>query len=209
MMARSFGARAFVATIALAGTFGCTPPAKQGEAADLGARPTERLPSDVAHTTFVDFGGKVQIVGYDVSPQGDARPGTKVTVKLYWRRTGALEPGWSLFTHLEDDRGRQIANLDREGAFRAALGGKPEGLALLELGKIYADEQTFEMPKADVLTPTVTLVVGVWNTNRGFDQMRLPVVSGETNGHDAAIVTHFSTGVVRPRLGRVAQGAAR
>lgn len=208
-MARSFGARALVATITIAGAFGCTPTPKPGDTADLGVRPAERLPADVKHTTFIDFGGKVQIVGYEASPDADAPPGSKVTVKLYWRRSGALEPGWSLFTHLEDDRGRQIANLDREGAFRGALSGKPEGLALLELGKVYTDEQSFEMPKADLLTPTVTLVVGVWNTNREFSQMRLPIVSGETNGHDAAVITHFSTGVVRPKLGRVAQGAAR
>jgi len=57
------------------------------------------------------------------------------------------------------------------------------------------------MPKADVLTPRVTIVVGVWN-----DQMRLPVVSGTTDGHDAAVITNLSTGVSSAAPSRAARG---
>jgi hypothetical protein len=143
---------------------------------------------------MIDFGGKVHIVGYEVSPEGAARPSQALTVKLYWERVGALDPGWGLFTHLEDDLGRQIRNFDREGAFHGKIAGQPGALALLELGKIYADEQTLELPKANELTPRVSLVVGVWNKDT-----RLPVVSGSTNGHDAALIASFSTGVERQR----------
>jgi len=152
------------------------------------------LPVDVQHPTFVDFGGKVQLVGYDVSPEGMARPGETVKLRMYWKRTGTLQPGFRLFTHLDDELGAQIRNFDQVGDFRGALAGGKSGLSALELGKVYVDEQTVEVPKGAEVTPRVTLVVGVWK-----DDVRLPVVSGSTNGHHAAVVSSFSTGVVRRR----------
>jgi hypothetical protein len=149
--------------VGLAVTSACAPAAKQEAPADLAAFAHERLPDDVEHRTFVDFGSKVELVAYDVSPAGSAKPGDSVKMTLYWKRTGQLEPGWRLFTHVDDDQGRQISNFDREGAFRSALGAKESGLSILELGKVYTDEQTFAVPKADVVTPKITIVVGVWN----------------------------------------------
>jgi len=189
---------------ALASTGACAPTAKQEAPADLAAFAHERLADDVKHTTFVDFGSKVQLVGYEVSPEDTARPGESVKMTLYWKRTGQLEPGWRLFTHIDDDKGRQLSNFDREGAFRTALGSKESGLSVLELGKVYTDEQTFAVPKADVVTPKITIVVGVWN-----DAMRLPVVSGPSDGHAAAIVSHISTGVARRGLVKVLQGTQK
>jgi hypothetical protein len=185
---------------AFACTGACAPAAKQEAPADLAAFAHDRLPDDVKHTTFIDFGSKVQLVGYDVSPDGAARPGESVKMTLYWKRTGQLEPGWRLFTHIDDDQGRQISNFDREGAFRTAVAAKEPGLSVLELGKVYTDEQTFAVPKADVVTPKITIVVGVWN-----DAMRLPVVSGPSDGNAAAIVTHLATGVARRGAVKVLQ----
>src|SRR5262245_44352750 len=125
----------------------CAPTEKQDAPADLGAFAHERLAEDVKNPTFVDFGSKVTLVGYDVSPEDMAQPGDTVRLTLYWRRTGRLEPGWAFFTHLEDERGRQISNFDREGAFRKALAGSKDGIASLELGKVYTDEQTLTVPK--------------------------------------------------------------
>lgn len=183
------------AGLLLAASAGCTSSGDKPQegAADFAAFVVPALPEG-AHPTMIDFGGKVHIVGYDVSPEGAAHPSQAVTVKLYWTRAGDLEPGWGLFTHLEDDLGRQIRNFDREGAFHGKIASQPAGLALLELGKIYVDEQKLELPKAAELTPRVSLVVGVWNQD-----MRLPVVSGITNGHQAALVATFSTGVERQR----------
>lgn len=178
--------------LALVASAACTPTEKPPEGtADFAQFIVPALPEG-AHQTLIDFGGKVHVVGYQVSPEGAVRPSQPLTVKLYWQRVGALEPGWGLFTHLEDDNRRQLRNFDREGTFRGKVGAAPAGLALLELGKLYADEQTLEMPKGEELSPRVSLVVGVWNHD-----MRLPVLSGGTNGHDAALIAGFSTGVER------------
>lgn len=178
--------------LGLATTAACTAAQKVESGEDLAAFAHGSLPEEVKNRTLVDFGSKVELVGYDVSPEGTARPGTALHLTLYWKRSGDLGPGWGLFTHLEDERGRQIGNFDREGAFRGAVSGKPSGLARLDLGKVYTDEQNVTVPKEDLLTPNITLVVGVWN-----DDMRLPIVSGPTDGHDAAIIAHFATGVPR------------
>jgi hypothetical protein len=82
------------------------------------------------------------------------------------------------------------------GPFRKWLGGKAQtGLALLELGNIYVDEQSFEMPPAADLAPEVLLVVGVWHGD-----MRLSVVSGPSDGHHAGIVARIDTGLEWPKV---------
>jgi hypothetical protein len=172
----------------------CAPPAQATQASEaLAPYVVPSLPADLQHRTLLDFGGKLQLVGYEVTPSGKVSPGETVKLRLFWKATGRLGSGWSLFTHLESESGEQLWNYDREGAFRTALSGKmPAGLALLEVGRLYVDEQTLTLPKAEQLTPRITIIVGVWN-----DRMRLPVVSGPSNGRDAGIVTHFQTGVAR------------
>src|SRR5438132_410517 len=117
-------------SVVLASTVSCAPAAKQETPADLAAFGHERLADSVTRT-FVDFGSKVQLVGYEVAPNDSAKPGDSIHMTLYWKRTGQLDAGWQLFTHIDDDQGRQISNFDREGAFRSALGAKD--LSVLEL----------------------------------------------------------------------------
>jgi hypothetical protein len=179
-----------VSVLVLSFAAGCAPGvAATEDSGKLSSFVVPSVPED-AHTANFDFGGKVQIVGYSVSPEGSALPGSQVALTLYWRRSSALEPGWSLFTHVEDDTGRQLRNFDHEGAFRTALEGTKGGLASLELGKVYAEKQTIEIPKPDECTPRLGFIVGVWH-----ESMRLPVVSGLSNGHEAALVSTFATGV--------------
>jgi hypothetical protein len=169
----------------------CAAPAASGDAEDLKPFAVSALPEG-ATRTFIDFGGKVQLVGYEFSPDRAVQPGGALSAKLYWRRVGPLQPDWSLFTHVDDERGRQLRNYDKVGTFRAALGSKPEGLARLSAGQIYVDEQSIELPRGREVTPRVAFVVGVWH-----EQVRLSVISGPSNGKHAAVVGTFDTGVER------------
>lgn len=172
----------------------CAPgaPPKEG-AEELASHAVAALP-DTVRRTFFDFGGKLHLVAYELSKQGSASPGEAVTLKLYWKRVAPLGEGWNLFTHIEDQRGRQLWNFDRDGSFRAALNKSPAGLSALELGKVYVDEQSLTMPKAEQLAPSIRLIVGAWNHD-----MRLPLVSGVSNGHEAAVLAHFDVaGLARP-----------
>lgn len=179
---------ALAALAAPACTPGSSPAAAQG-GADLSANTVATLPA-TAHKAFIDFGGKIQLVGYELSPEAGG-PGETLDLKLYWKPVSRLDPGWNLFTHLEDDRGHQLWNFDREGTFRNKL-GSGSGLAMLEPGKTYVDEQSLALPRADQLAPRVGIVVGVWQGD-----MRLPVVSGVTDGNEAGVVSRFSTGIKR------------
>src|SRR5688572_18687417 len=99
----------------------------------------DQLPKTVEHETYLDFGGKVQLLGYDVSPAEVAAPGSKVSLTLYWQRTGALDEGWGLFTHILDARGRQIGQFDSSGPLReaGADGAQALGPSDWKVGKIY------------------------------------------------------------------------
>lgn len=188
--------RAPLATVALAISLtACTSREKPKEGSeDLAPFAVAALPED-AHRANIDFGGKMRIAGYSVSPEGGtAKPSEQVSLKLYWERVGALSPGFAPFTHLYGDTGKQIRNYDKDGPFRGKLAEHKEGFALLDFGKLYLDDQTLDLPKAEDLTPRVAFVVGVWQ-----DETRLPVVSGVTNGQDAALVAKFDTGVERRR----------
>jgi hypothetical protein len=191
-------------TLLLTASTGCAPGEKPTEGtAEIAAFVVPALPES-AHRTMIDFGGKVHIVGYEVSPEGAVGPSQSVSLNLYWRRVGALEPGWVPFTHLESDLGTQLGNFDRQGEFRGKIAGHPDGLALLDFGKIYKDGLAVGVPKASEITPRVSLLVGVFN-QKVYDEtdrrqnVRLPVVSGSTSGHDAALIASFSTGVERQR----------
>jgi hypothetical protein len=184
-------------------TISCAPASPKVDAREsLAPYVVSRVP-ETAERTFVDFGGKLHLIGYEMEPEGKAGPGQTITLKLYWKPVAAIGPGWNLFTHLEGERGEQLWNYDREGAFRGFVSGKmPDGLGLLSPGTVYVDEQSLALPKAEQLRPRVRVVVGAWN-----DSMRLPVLSGTSNGRDAAIVTHFDTGLQRPN--RVARAQAK
>src|SRR5262245_15158211 len=89
---------------------GCTSDGQKADAAsDLASYVVGEVP-ETAHRSYIDFGGKLALVAYELSPDGKAGPGQSLNAKLYWKPISVLSRGWSLFTHLEDARGRQIRN---------------------------------------------------------------------------------------------------
>lgn len=190
---------------ALLGAFvaGCTAHGHGSDASSELAPFVVREIPETAHREFIDFGGKLNLVAYELTPDGKAGPGQSVNLKLYWKPVAVIAPGWGLFTHIEDGRGHQIRNLDEAGPFRKWLAGKaPSGLGLLELGTVYLDEQSFEMPAAGDLVPEVLLVVGAWTEDQRQRYTRLPVVSGPSDGHQAGVVARIETGLEWPKVAR-------
>lgn len=165
----------------------------------------EKLPKTVEHESYLDFGGKVQLLGYDISPDDVAPPGSKVEMTLYWQRTGSLDEGWKLFTHLLDARGRQLAQFDKSGPLRAGSNEHEQALGPSDwkVGKIYADNIQFEIPRnlahgdkqVPLRTGTVTVAVGVWK-----DAARLDVLGGNSDARRRGFVTSLSTGLSREAL---------
>jgi hypothetical protein len=169
------------------------------------------MPRDVQHRTFIDFEGKLQLLGYDIEPATSAvRPGERFKLRLYWRSSSALRPGWSLFTHVLDGAGQNALNADRFGPLRSP---GADGVAKLPLhgwqpGKIYVDEQEIEMPRS--IRSAATVVVGAWRpplitAEDAQDEkaskhggLRLQVISGPHDGSNRGIVLHIDTGISPP-----------
>ena len=162
----------------------------------------ESVPSDIQDKLYVDFEGKLALIGYALEPKSGAAPGSKLNLTLYWHSTAPLGPGWSLFTHLLDVRGVQVKNADNEGVLRRLTSDK-NGMqrqtlppSMWKPGKVYVDTQEIEIPN-DLRTSEVTIVTGVWREDRrrasdASDELvqhsRLAVISGPTDGTDRAIV---------------------
>jgi hypothetical protein len=171
-----------------------------------------RVPEAVEHRMYADFEGKVQLLGYEVSPDDLAPPGSKVSMKLYWQRTGRLAPGWGLFTHILDEQGRQLAQRDDSGPLREAGedGAQKYGPSSWELGKTYEDAIEFEIPRdvtrgderRPISAQTVTIAVGVWKGARSDDPggaARLDVIGHPADMHRRALVAHLKTGIEPPK----------
>ena len=184
----------------------------------LAAKVLNEIPSDLKHRTAFDFEGKVELVGYEIAPEGDLKPGAKFDVKFYWLSKERLTPGWLLFTHLMGPHNQQIQNFTDVGPLRALVTGA-DGIKRQALppsawtpGKVYIDEQSLQIP-ADVRVPTVTLTVGVWKRVRlpsrdkaklgPITSARLVVLGGRHAPGNRAIVAHINTGWRPPKQAAV------
>jgi len=188
---------------------GCTSPRtttdEKAPDASLQQYVLDRMPKTVTHETYLDFGGKVQLLGYDISPAEVAAPGSKISLTLYWQRTGSLDEGWKLFTHLLDARGSQIGQFDKSGPLRAGADENTQALGPSDwqVGKIYVDKIELEVPRrvtrndqqVALRTGTVTVAVGVWK-----EAARLDVLGGNSDARRRGFVTSLSTGLSRDAL---------
>lgn len=186
---------------------GCSAPG----GSDQGEAPADHvvlasIPTDISVRSRVDFGGAVELIGWDVDPKTDARPGSKVHVRLYWRSKKPLSEGWRLTTEL------LAPQVDR--AVAQAGGSRPDPSTFVA-GKIYVDEHDIAVP-ADVSVPTVALVVSLARDAvqvegqevEGLSGLRLPVLSGLSDGRQRAILARLATGVV-PGEKRGGKGARK
>jgi hypothetical protein len=173
------------------------------------------VPGEFAHPLRINYDNHLELLGYELAPEGALRPGMRVTLTLFWQCARPLEPGWSLFTQLLDASGRPIGvpGLDQAGPLRQAL-----STSGWERGKVYVDRQEFELP-GSVDTPEVTIVTGVGReitappassaetAPKTTVDYRLPVVSGPSAGRERGLVTRVV--VAGTRLGAPAPSASR
>lgn len=148
------------------------------------------MPANVPIRLAVELGDAVELVGARVEPTQGLKPGSRVELTLYWRRTGSLGRGFRLFTHVLDEAGERILNLDGNGPLRKTVGGQ----ALLppsawDTGKVYVDQQAFTVPST-LRTDSISVVAGLFRGNE-----RLPVTRGQHSA-DRGVVTKLR--VTRP-----------
>lgn len=153
----------------------------------LSAYVLDAVPAD-AKKTDVNFENKAHLVGYKVDEH--AGPGASVSITYYWRCDEPIEEGWKLFTHVAHQGYERHDVIDNVGPLRELRGrSQVLGPDRWERGKIYADEQTFTMPR-ELRGPESIVYVGIFKGDA-----RLRTISGPNDGDNRAIVTKLKTGV--------------
>lgn len=132
----------------------------------------------------VELGGAVELLGAKLTPTQGLKPGSRVELVLYWRKKASVPRGFALFTHLLDEAGERILNLDGTGPLRKLRNGEPVyPPSAWEEGKVYVDQVSFWVP-ATVRTDTVRIVCGLF---RGEE--RLPITGGAQKGERVRVAT--------------------
>ena len=156
----------------------------------------DSVPSNIPNRTFIDFEGKVHVIGYRVET-AVVTQGGRIKLTTYWRSVSPLRPGWSLFTHVLTKGGRQVQNVDNEGPLRqlveTEVGARQAWPpSFWEPGKVYIDEQEFQIDDK-IKSPEISLAVGIW---RGT--ARLAVISGPKDRANRGIIVRLKTNVAKP-----------
>lgn len=121
---------------------------------ELRALVLSSAPNDIPKPLFLDFNGKAELIGYSLEPATMAAPGSKLSLKLYWRSTGRLGPGYKLFTEIVTGKGKRF-EVEGGGPLRTGALG-PESW---EPGNVYVDELDVTVP-AEIDSARFSLVVG-------------------------------------------------
>lgn len=179
----SYGALAFVLGAVLVFVFaqrGCERKPPLG----LQAQELATLPADVPIKLGYVFDDAVELVGAKiVSPAQGLKPTSRVEVTLYWRKRGVIPEGYRLFTHVLDEAGERVLNLDGSGALRASVNDAPVyPPSHWRRGYIYADSFAFWVP-ANLRTDSIRLVCGLF---RGSE--RLPITAPQQAEGERATV---------------------
>jgi Carbohydrate family 9 binding domain-like len=133
-------------------------------------------------TLDIELGGAVELLGAKLSPAQGLKPGSRVELTLYWRRTASIDKGYRLFTHLIDEAGERVLNLDGVGLLRKASLGEPLlPPSAWDEGKVYVDQLAFWIPPS-VRTDTVSIVCGLFR-----DDERLAITRGAQKGERVVV----------------------
>jgi hypothetical protein len=127
-------------------------------------------PSDMPIKLDIEFDGAVELLGAKLKPTQGLKPGSRVELTLYWRRRAAVADGFALFTHVLDEAGERLLNLDASGPLRQPHFGEPAlpPSAWTE-GKVYVDQVDFWVPSS-LRTDSISIVCGLF---RGDERLKI------------------------------------
>ncbi len=142
-------------------------------------------PKDVQLPLRVELGGALELIGARVSPTSGLKPGSHVELSLYWRKKAAIPKGFRLFTHVLDEAGERVLNLDGTGPLREARSGRPVlPPSAWEEGKVYVDKQAFSVPLS-LRTDSISIKTGLF---RGDERLPITRGGGPEHAGDRALV---------------------
>ena len=191
---------------------------RAGGPADLVELATDTPPPGLS-PLHLDFGGKIELVGASVTPQArEYAVGDALTVTLVWKPLAAIEPGWSIFTHVVGPKDMLVANLDGSGPLRQKYSGEGAAalLSRMQVGKYYRDQLSFSI--AQEVPSVLTVVAGIQkgnerlltkggDANGGVAVARLAVASKARTAIKELVATKLAPGVVVTIDGRLDEPA--
>lgn len=160
-----------------------------------------------SHELDTQFGGKIKLVGYDVSEE-PVHVGKPFTITWYWQVLEPLDSGYQVFTHLSDGKINRI-NLDSTRNLRRVY---PE--SGWKKGEYLRDDQEIALPN-DWDSETAVFYLGFYSgetrlrVERGSEDgarraegARLPVSSGPATKSEpepavARLVARRATGPIK------------
>ncbi|RYZ04748.1 MAG: hypothetical protein EOO73_22410 [Myxococcales bacterium] len=154
---------------------------------ELKALVLESAPTDIPKPLYIDFNGKAELVGYSLEPATMAAPGSKLSLKLYWRSTSRLGSGYALFTEIVTGNGKRF---EVEGAGPLRSGALSPGN--WEPGKVYVDELDVTVP-AELDSSRFSIVVGLRTA---------PVATEEAPAEDAKKDDKAGKDAAKPAAGQ-------
>lgn len=134
-----------------------------------------------SHPLEIDFGGKVALLGYDLSRE-TWTPGETLSVTWYWRASEEVGKDTSLTTHLRDPRSGRVLQQDGNGTLRWLYGPSH-----WRPGQYVRDVQELHLPE-DWGVGSVELYVGVVG-----DGSSLPFGGARSDGAGRALVVTVPT----------------
>jgi hypothetical protein len=135
----------------------------------------EPLPGDLPNPQSVNFGGEVELVGYQISPRA-VRPGEEIEVQLYWRADQQPAQNYGIFLHV----------LGKENLIWAGW-DTPAHRSMLEwpLDSPVEEVRTLLMPE-HMPPGTYQVEIGVWSIGTG--EGRLPIVAEDGHWIDTRLL---------------------
>ena len=160
---------------------------------ELLALEAKALPPESAHRAFIDFGGKIALVGYELGTTGPVSGGSEIGLTLYWQASAPLEPGWELTTEVLSQR--DLLASEAQGALHTGPDSKL-GPSAFRIGRLYKDELRIKLPE-QLSRAEISIAASVKRSLPPADPalpplvFRLPVLSGPSDGNNRGIVAHL------------------
>lgn len=155
------------------------------------------------HKVGADFGGKIELIGFDVSP---AQPvaGQEATFTWYWKAKSKMKKNWKIFIHF-DSQAKPV----RQGLDHHPVGEKYK-TSMWKPGEIIKDVQTVTL-RSDYPAGEAIPYIGFYNGN-GVDA-RLDIVNDVPKTKDRRAIgpklTVKNTGKTAPKAAAKPRYAVR
>jgi len=146
-------------------------------AVSIAARPRSFVAPPIPYPQAANFGGKIDLLGYDLqpSPSATAQPGQQISLTLYWRDTHPLGDDYKVFAHLVGTDGKIYGQDDS-----VPLDGQAPTTSWVP-GEVLVDRYDLSV-EPGAPRGSYRLVVGFYNPTTGA---RIPLAA---HGGDSVVV---------------------